>query len=93
MSVDVPVPRTVLPILYSHNYHTWAIELQTLFEAKKLWDIVCSERTGSTTTNITGEDGRVTAITTVDPEFRYQDATIRSLLLSSVDATQRSHII
>jgi hypothetical protein len=115
MSLDVPVPRTVLPLLDSHNYHTWAIELQTFFEARKLWDIVTGDRTGMISTAATTQNRSPTASATaessssspgataqapqavsgntIDPEFRHSDASIRSILLSSVDPTQRSHII
>jgi hypothetical protein len=114
MSVDVPVPRSVLPVLDSHNYHTWAIELQTFFEARKLWDIISGDRTSVITTAAaaqnnssttataaenssspratTAENAPSTTVKRIDPEFRYADASIRSILLSSV-GTQRSHII
>jgi hypothetical protein len=93
MSLDVSVPCTVLPVLDSHNYHSWAIELQTFFEARKLWDIVSGHRTAEIRQAVTADDGSTQTEITTDPEFRYSDASIRSILLSSVDPTQRSHII
>jgi hypothetical protein len=91
MSVDVSIPRTVLPTLDGNNYHSWAIEVQTFFEAKDLWDIVTGDIPVAVT--ITNDDGTVHTATTADAAIRRNNATIQSILLSSVDKSQRSHII
>jgi hypothetical protein len=43
MFLDVSIPCAVLLTLDCHNYHTWDIELQTLFKAKDLCSTVAGD--------------------------------------------------